>query len=47
MIAKKEERPKNLGEETQRFLGRITDKYYEFDRRKLYSVLRVFTGLIK
>jgi len=34
LIAKKEERPKNLGEETQRFLGRITDKYYEFDRRE-------------
>lgn len=47
LIAKKEERPKNLGEETQRFLGRITDKYYEFDRRESYSVLRVFTGLIK
>ena len=47
LIAKKEERPKNLGEETQRFLGRITDKYYEFDRRKSYSVLRVFTALIK
>lgn len=34
LIAKKEEKPKNLGEETHRFLGRITDKYYEFDRRE-------------
>jgi insulysin len=34
LIAKKEESPKNLGEETRRFWGRITDKYYEFDRRK-------------
>ena len=47
LIAKKEERPKNLGEETQRFLGRITDKYYEFDRRKSYSVLTLLTALIK
>jgi insulysin len=39
LIAKKEERPKNLGEETQRFLGRITDNYYEFDRRKLISLV--------
>jgi insulysin len=41
LIAKKEQRPQNLGEETQRFLGRITDKYYEFDRREsvVFSVI--------
>lgn len=34
LIAKKEESPKNLGEETKRYWDRITDKYYEFDRRE-------------
>ena len=44
LIAKKEEKPKNLGEETQRFLGRITDKYYEFDRRESFvSAWYVYT----
>ena len=33
LIAKKEESPKNLGEETKRYWDRITDKFYEFDRR--------------
>lgn len=33
LIAKKQETPKNLGEETRRYWDRITDKYYEFDRR--------------
>jgi insulysin len=40
LIAKKEESPKNLGEETRRFWGRIADKYYEFDRRELTLVSR-------
>jgi insulysin len=49
LIAKKEEKPKNLGEETQRFLGRITDKYYEFDRREsVLSACCVYTdGQVK
>jgi insulysin len=34
LIAKKEESPKNLGEETKRYWDRITDKFYEFDRRE-------------
>ncbi|KAK8849760.1 hypothetical protein IAR55_005095 [Kwoniella newhampshirensis] len=34
LIAKKEEKPKNLGEETRRYWGRITDRYYEFDKRE-------------
>ena len=33
-IAKKEEKPKNLGEETRRFWGSITDRYYEFGKRE-------------
>jgi len=42
LIAKKEEKPKNLGEETQRFLGRITDKYYEFDRRESFVLCLMY-----
>ncbi|TYJ55081.1 hypothetical protein B9479_004218 [Cryptococcus floricola] len=34
LIAKKEERPKNLNEESTRFWGRISDRYYEFARRE-------------
>ena len=34
LIAKKEEKPKNLGEETRRFWNSIGDKYYEFGKRK-------------
>lgn len=34
LISKKEEKPKNLGEETKRFWGRIQDRYFEFSRRK-------------
>lgn len=34
LIAKKEESPKNLGQETKRYWDRITDKFYEFDRRE-------------
>lgn len=34
LIAKKEEKPKNLGEETRRFWGSITDRYYEFGKRE-------------
>ncbi|WVQ84725.1 hypothetical protein IAT38_006882 [Cryptococcus sp. DSM 104549] len=34
LIEEKEERPKNLGEETQRFWGRISDGYYEFAKRE-------------
>lgn len=34
LIAKREEKPKNLGEETKRFWGRISDRYYEFGRRE-------------
>lgn len=33
LIAKKEEKPKNLGEETRRFWASISDKYYEFGKR--------------
>ncbi|BEI82680.1 hypothetical protein CcaverHIS002_0305480 [Cutaneotrichosporon cavernicola] len=33
LIHKKEEQPKNLGEESRRFWSRITDKYYEFGKR--------------
>ncbi|WRT69793.1 uncharacterized protein IL334_006784 [Kwoniella shivajii] len=34
LIAKKEEKPKNLTEETRRFLGRVKDRYYEFGKRE-------------
>ncbi|KAL7425090.1 metalloprotease [Cryptotrichosporon argae] len=34
LIDKKREKPKNLGEETQRFWGRINDRYYDFGRRE-------------
>ncbi|WVR07976.1 hypothetical protein IAU60_005019 [Kwoniella sp. DSM 27419] len=33
LIAKKEEKPKNLSEESKRFWGRVRDRYYEFDKR--------------
>lgn len=33
LIDKKEEQPKNLGEESRRFWSRISDKYYEFGKR--------------
>ena len=32
LIHKKEEKPKNLSEETTRFWARIMDRYYEFGR---------------
>ncbi|WVO15036.1 hypothetical protein L204_102679 [Cryptococcus depauperatus] len=35
LISKKEETPKNLSEETKRFWGRITDRYFEFSRREI------------
>ncbi|WWD20389.1 hypothetical protein CI109_104865 [Kwoniella shandongensis] len=35
LIAKKEEKPKNLGEETKRYWGRICDRYYEFGKREI------------
>lgn len=34
LIAKREEKPKNLREESERFWARISDRYYEFGRRK-------------
>ena len=34
LIARKEEKPKNLGEETKRFFTSIIDRYYEFGKRK-------------
>lgn len=34
LISKREEKPKNLGEETKRFWGRVQDQYYEFGRRE-------------
>lgn len=34
LIDKKEEQPKNLGEESRRFWSRIGDKYYEFGKRQ-------------
>ncbi|WVF68403.1 hypothetical protein IAT40_003168 [Kwoniella sp. CBS 6097] len=34
LIAKKEEKPKNLSEETKRFWGRVKDRYYEFGKRQ-------------
>lgn len=34
LIAKKEESPKNLHEESRRFWQRISDKYYEFGKRE-------------
>ncbi|KAK4687449.1 hypothetical protein P7C73_g2681, partial [Tremellales sp. Uapishka_1] len=34
LISKKEEKPKNLGDETRRYWGRISDRYYEFDKRQ-------------
>ena len=33
LIAKKEEKPKNLSEESKRFWSRISDRYYEFGKR--------------
>ena len=33
LIAKKEEKPKNLGEEGRRFWGAIGDRFYEFGKR--------------
>jgi len=35
LIAKEEEQPKNLGQETRRFWSRITDKYYDFNKSKV------------
>ncbi|WVQ84726.1 hypothetical protein IAT38_006883 [Cryptococcus sp. DSM 104549] len=44
LIAKKEEKPKNLGEETKRYWGRIQDRYFEFSKRENdVSVLRKTT----
>lgn len=37
LIAKKEEKPKNLGEETRRYFMAIADRYYEFGKRELRS----------
>jgi insulysin len=34
LIAKREEKPKNLREESERFWARISDRYYEFGKRK-------------
>ncbi len=34
IIAKKEEKPKNLGEETRQFSASIHDRYYEFGKRE-------------
>ena len=34
LVDKKEEKPKNLGEETGQFWSRIMDRYYEFGRRE-------------
>jgi insulysin len=34
LVQKKEEKAKNLGEETRRFWGRIADRYYEFSKRE-------------
>ena len=39
LITKKEETPKNLGEETGRFLSNIMEQYYEFGRSKLLEYL--------
>lgn len=33
-IEKREEKPKNLGEESRRYWGRISDKYYAFGQRE-------------
>ena len=35
LIAKREETPKNLGEETGRFWVHVGDQFYEFGKRKL------------
>lgn len=37
LIAKKEEKPKNLGEETRKFWGPIAGQFYEFSKRKSAS----------
>nr|XP_019043437.1 insulysin [Kwoniella bestiolae CBS 10118]OCF22367.1 insulysin [Kwoniella bestiolae CBS 10118] len=34
LIQKKEEKPKNLSEESKRFWGRVKDRYYEFNKRE-------------
>jgi insulysin len=34
LIGKREEKAKNLGEETRRFWARIQDRYYEFGKRE-------------
>lgn len=44
LIAKKEEKPKNLGEETKRFWGRIQDRYFEFSRRRSIQLYRAQCG---
>ena len=35
LISKREEKAKNLGEETRKYWNRVTDQYYEFGRREL------------
>jgi insulysin len=34
LISKREEKAKNLGEETRKYWNRVTDQYYEFGRRE-------------
>ena len=36
LIAKKEEKPKNLGEETKRYFSSIVDQFYEFGKRESF-----------
>lgn len=43
LIMKEEEKPKNLGQETRRFWGRITDKYYQFGRSEFESRIQLIT----
>jgi len=46
LIAKKEEKPKNLGEEGRRFWGAIGDRFYEFGKRTSRFTLFSNTTLI-
>lgn len=45
LILKREEQPKNLGEETRRYWHRITDNYYEFS--KLETEIRELKAVTK
>jgi insulysin len=40
LVQKREEKAKNLGEETRRFWGRIVDMYYEFGKRECEAARR-------